>query len=576
MLKFDKKFLDGFGFNDVSVNNVLMLEARFSLEEVKEIVWLGDYEKISGLNGFPLGFLKKCWSFLSLEVMAFVQDFHSRGKLPKAVTTSFLALIPKVDNPQELLTARLKKVMSILISSNQSTFVEGRQMLDGALVLNEIIDFAKRNVKECLILKVDFEKAYDCVSWGFLRYIFSRLGFGSKWCLWMEGLVFSSTILVLVNGSPTTNFVANRGLHLGDPLSPFLFLLVVEGLAGLMRNACLLLSMGSLVRANHRRKETWKLIFAKLLRRMSSWRGKHLSLGGKVTYLNSVMNSIPIYWLSFFKAPKVMWEEIIKIQRQFLWGKAEDKKGMCWVIGNKNKKFLLWWRDVRESLSILARDREFVFGLIVGLDSFVEEAGWWDEGVWRWNLGFDVDSSLHQAGTGMLLVLADFQSKLDSPDKVVWVYKKEAFSVKNAYLALYNIKTGPSSLDSDKLCVISNIWKAKVPGKIKILGWRFMLNNLPSKTELHRRGVIRDASLLSCPGCSLVDESVSHLSFGYIESRSVWVKVFRWLLMTMGSLFHRVSSKMIMSSCVSISPRSFDPLSFIFFLAATVVEYLES
>lgn len=110
-------------------------------------------------------------------------------------------------------------------------------MLDGVLVLNEVIDFAKRNKKECMIMKVEFEKAYDCVSWGFLRYIFYRIGFGQKWLGWMEGTGFASSFLVLVNGSLTKDFITSRGLRQGELLSSFLFLLVVKGLACLMRNA---------------------------------------------------------------------------------------------------------------------------------------------------------------------------------------------------------------------------------------------------------------------------------------------------------------------------------------------------
>ncbi|XP_058760756.1 uncharacterized protein LOC131634106 [Vicia villosa] len=68
------------------------------------------------------------------------------------------------------------------------------------------------------------------------------------------------------------------------------------------------LFLGLPVGANHRRKDTWKPVFKKLSRRLATWQGKHVSLGGKVTLLNSVLNNIPIYWLSFFKAPRVVWE----------------------------------------------------------------------------------------------------------------------------------------------------------------------------------------------------------------------------------------------------------------------------
>lgn len=104
------------------------------------------------------------------------------------------------------------------------------------LVLNEVLDFSKRMKRKCLILKVDFEKACDCVSWDFLKFLMWKTGFGSKWMSWMEASVFSSSVSILVNGNPTGEFMALRGLCQGDPLSPFLFLLVVEGLAGMMRN----------------------------------------------------------------------------------------------------------------------------------------------------------------------------------------------------------------------------------------------------------------------------------------------------------------------------------------------------
>ncbi|MCI34133.1 RNA-directed DNA polymerase (Reverse transcriptase), partial [Trifolium medium] len=61
--------------------------------------------------------------------------------------------------------------MHPLIALNQSTFIKGRNLVDGVLVVNEVVDLAKRTGKECLIFKVDFEKAYASVDWGFLEYM---------------------------------------------------------------------------------------------------------------------------------------------------------------------------------------------------------------------------------------------------------------------------------------------------------------------------------------------------------------------------------------------------------------------
>ena len=87
------------------------------------------------------------------------------------------------------------------------------------------------------MFKVDYEKAYDSVSWEFLTNMMRRLGFCNKWIHWIRGCLHSASVSILVNGSPTNQFNPQRGLRQGDPLVPLLFNIVVEGLTGLMREA---------------------------------------------------------------------------------------------------------------------------------------------------------------------------------------------------------------------------------------------------------------------------------------------------------------------------------------------------
>jgi len=86
-----------------------------------------------------------------------------------------------------------------------------------------------------LVLKLDLIKAYDRVDWGFLRLVLLQVGLSLETTDWIMGCVTSTNFVVLVNGSPTRFFKSSRGLRQGCPLSPLLFLLVVEGLSRIIQ-----------------------------------------------------------------------------------------------------------------------------------------------------------------------------------------------------------------------------------------------------------------------------------------------------------------------------------------------------
>lgn len=95
----------------------------------------------------------------------------------------------------------------------------------------------KKSNKQGVIIKLDFEKAFDTVNWEFLFDLLAKFGFGSKWLGWIKTCLSTASISILVNGSPTNEIQLERGLRQGDPLSPFLFNIVAEGLNKLLSRA---------------------------------------------------------------------------------------------------------------------------------------------------------------------------------------------------------------------------------------------------------------------------------------------------------------------------------------------------
>ncbi|KAJ9551745.1 hypothetical protein OSB04_015790 [Centaurea solstitialis] len=197
----------------ISTEDAMSLESPFEEEEV----WLAIKEcgnnKSPGPDGFSFG----------VEFMEALRWFWEKESTGPGCNSSFLSLLPKVSNPivlsdyrpisligvfykvvTKVLAQRIKKVIGKIISEPQCAFIKGRNILDGCLIANEVADFVKNK---------------------------------KKWIGWISACLKSSSMSVLINGAPTKEFSMERGLRQGDPLAPFLFLIVAENLHLLMEEA---------------------------------------------------------------------------------------------------------------------------------------------------------------------------------------------------------------------------------------------------------------------------------------------------------------------------------------------------
>jgi hypothetical protein len=205
--------------------------------------------KALGLDGFTIDFFHSCWSMLREEVWQLMEESRSSRKFLPTLNATFLTLIPKEERFTNLrnfrpitlcnviykiiskvISLRLKHILPFIISKEQSGYVEGRQIMDSVILVHEIIHSLKSTRTPGMLLKLDLSKYFDKLSWQYMKALLLAFGFNRDWVSWIMNLISSTFFSILVNGVPSQPLSPSIGIRHGYPLSPFLFVIMVEGL----------------------------------------------------------------------------------------------------------------------------------------------------------------------------------------------------------------------------------------------------------------------------------------------------------------------------------------------------------